>query len=125
MINNVVLVSGIQLSDSVTHTHVSILFQLLFPFRLLHTIEQSSLCYTVGPCWLSILNIADTLYICPFQSPHLQILLILQNPPEFYYRSSPTMVTPNIRSCFCNLPDLIMHHITFYGQLIISHCYTK
>ena len=58
MINNVVLVSGIQKSDSVIHIQVSILFQILFPFRLLQNIEQSSLCYTVGPYWLSILNIA-------------------------------------------------------------------
>ena len=49
------LVSGVQHSDSVIHTHVSILFQVLFPFRLLQNIEQSSLCYAVGPCWLSIL----------------------------------------------------------------------
>ena len=64
MINNVVLVSGVQQSDSIIHIHVSILFQILFPFRLLHNIEWSSLCYTVGPCWLSILNIA----VCRCQS---------------------------------------------------------
>ena len=58
MINNVVLVSGVQQSDSVIHIHVSILFRILFPFRLLQNIEPSSLSYTVGPCWLSILNIA-------------------------------------------------------------------
>ena len=40
------------------HIYVSILFQILSPFRLLQNIEQSSLCYTVGPCGLSILNIA-------------------------------------------------------------------
>ena len=57
LINNVALVSGVQQSDSVIHTHISILFQVLFPFRLLQNIEQSSLCYTVGPCWLSILNL--------------------------------------------------------------------
>ena len=57
-INNMVLVSGEQQSDSVIHIHVSIPFQILFPLRLLHNIEQGSLCYTVGPCWLSILNIA-------------------------------------------------------------------
>ena len=51
-------VSGVQQSDSVIHIHVSILFQILFPFRLLHNIEQSSLCYRVGPYWLCILNIA-------------------------------------------------------------------
>ena len=56
MINNVVLVSGVQQSDSVIHIHVSILFQILFPFRLLQNMEQSSLCYTVGPCWLFFLK---------------------------------------------------------------------
>ena len=50
MINNVVVVSGVQRSDSVIHIHVSIPFQILFPFRLLHNTEQSSLCYIVGPC---------------------------------------------------------------------------
>ena len=55
LVNNVVLASGIQESDSVIHTHISILFQILFPFRLLQNIEQSSLCYTGGPCSLSIL----------------------------------------------------------------------
>ena len=54
MINNVVLVSGVQQSDSVIHIYVSILFQILFPFVLLHNIEQSSLCCAIGPCWLSI-----------------------------------------------------------------------
>ena len=58
MINDV-LVSGVQQSDSVMHILVSILFQILFPFGLLHNIEQGTLCYTVGPCWLSILNIAE------------------------------------------------------------------
>ena len=64
MINSVVLVLGAQQSGSVLHIHVSILFQILFPFRLLHNIEQRSLCYTVGPCWLSVLNIA----VCTCQS---------------------------------------------------------
>ena len=86
---NKALVSGVQQSDSVVHIHVSILFQILYLFRLLYNIvgdgqgglacfspwgckesdvterlnrtdniEQSSPCYIVGPCWLSILNIA-------------------------------------------------------------------
>ena len=41
LINTIVLVSGVQQSDSVIHIHVSILFQILFPFRLLQSIEQS------------------------------------------------------------------------------------
>ena len=59
MICSVVSASGVQQSDSVTHTHAFILFQILFPFMLLHNIEQSSLCYTVGPCLLSIVDIAE------------------------------------------------------------------
>ena len=58
MIKNVVIVSGVQQSDSIIHIHVSILFQNLFTFRLIHNINQRSLCYTVDACWLSILNIA-------------------------------------------------------------------
>ena len=53
--NDVVLASGIGQSDSVILVHVSILFQILFSFRLLQSIEQSSLCYIVGPCWVSSL----------------------------------------------------------------------
>ena len=32
-------------------------FQILFPYRLLQNIEYSSLCYTVGPRWLSVFYI--------------------------------------------------------------------
>ena len=57
LIYNAVLVSGVQQSDSVMHIRVAILFQILFPFRLLQNIDQSSLYYAVGPCLLSISNI--------------------------------------------------------------------
>ena len=69
MIDNVMLVSGVQQSDSVIHTHVCTLFQVLFPFKLLQSIEQSSLGYTVGPCWLSILCIL--VCTCQSQTPNL------------------------------------------------------
>ena len=62
-------VSGVQQSDSVIQICVSILFQILFPFRLLQNAEQSSLCYRVGPWWLSILNIA----VCTCQSQTLSL----------------------------------------------------
>ena len=32
-------------------------FQVLFRYRLVQDTEYSSLCYTVSPCWLSILYI--------------------------------------------------------------------
>ena len=85
MINNVVLVLGVQQSDLVIHMciyicvcvcvcvcvcmSVSIVFQILFPFRLLQNIEQSTLGYTVGPCWLSILNMV--VYTCQPQTPNI------------------------------------------------------
>ena len=57
------LISGVRLSDSVIHIHVSISFQILFPFRLSQNIEQSSLCYAVGPCWLSILYTVVCIFV--------------------------------------------------------------
>ena len=39
LIYNVVLASGVQQSDPVIHIHISILFQILFPYRLLQNIE--------------------------------------------------------------------------------------
>ena len=65
-INNVI-VSGEQQRDSAIHMHVSTLPQTPLPSRLPHDIGQSSLCYTVGPCWLSILNMAVCTY--QFQAP--------------------------------------------------------
>ena len=52
------LVSGRQQSNSAIHIHVSNLSQTPLPSRLPHNIEQRTLHYTVGPCWLCILNIA-------------------------------------------------------------------
>ena len=66
-INLVVMVSGEQQRDLAIIIHVSSLPQTSLAFRLPHYIEQSSLYYTVGPCWLSTSNIA--LCTCPSQTP--------------------------------------------------------
>ena len=87
MIYNVVLVSGVQQSDSVTLilTHVSILFQILFPIRLLQNIKQSSLCSTVGPCWLSILYIVYLyIYMCVCVCVYIYIYIYI-NPKLLIY----------------------------------------
>ena len=65
LINNVVIVSDVQQSDSVIHIHLSIVFQILFPFRLLQNIEQNSLCYAIGVSWS--FNIA--VCTCSSQTP--------------------------------------------------------
>ena len=51
-INNAVRVSDEQQRDS------AILPKPSLPSKLPHIIKQSSMCDTVGPCWLSVLNIA-------------------------------------------------------------------
>ena len=47
--------------------HLFILFQALFPYRLLQKTEQHSLCYIAGPCWLSILYTVVCMLIPIFQ----------------------------------------------------------
>ena len=68
--NNAVIVSGGEQSDLAIHTYVSILPETPFPTRLPHNIEQSCLCSTAGPCWLSILSVAvcscPSQILCPF-----------------------------------------------------------
>ena len=54
-LTNNVIVAGEQHRDSAIHIHVPILPQTPLPFRPSH-IEQSSIRYTVGPCWLPIPN---------------------------------------------------------------------
>ena len=54
--HNVMLVSDVQNSDSVTHyLFITSYFQVLFPYKLFQIIEYSSLCCRVGLCRLSIL----------------------------------------------------------------------
>ena len=57
-ISHVVIVSGGQQRGPAVHIYVPILPQTPLPSLLPHSFEKSSLCYTVGLCWLSILNIA-------------------------------------------------------------------
>ena len=61
LINNVVIISDEQRRDSAIYIHVSILLQTPLPSSLPQNIEKSPMCYTVGPCWLSILNIANSI----------------------------------------------------------------
>ena len=73
LIYNVVLVSAVQQSESVIHIHISTLFQILFPYGSLQSIEQSSLCSTAGLYQLTILYIV--VCICQSQPPNLSFPL--------------------------------------------------
>ena len=50
------------------YIYIYILFQILFHYGLLQDIQYSSLCYTVGPCCLTILYIM--VCICSPQTPN-------------------------------------------------------
>ena len=74
------LVSGVQQSDSDIHVLIYIhkymfFFYILCHYRLLEDIEYSSLCYIVGPYWLSILYTKYILYIFS-QTPNLSLPIL-------------------------------------------------
>ena len=70
LIYSVVLVSGVQQSDSATNTNMSFFPpDFLYPYRLVDNIEYISLCYKVGPCVLSVLCVV--VCICSSQTPNL------------------------------------------------------
>ena len=72
-IDNIVLVLGIQQSDSVIYVYVSIFSNS--HYRLLQDIEYSLLCYIVNPCYLSILCIV--VCVCCSHTPNLSLLSTL------------------------------------------------
>ena len=59
LIYSVVFISAVQQNDSVIHIYIYIyfFFYIFFHYRLFQDIEYSSMCYTIGPCWLSVLYI--------------------------------------------------------------------
>ena len=78
---NVVLVSGVQQSDSVIHIciyiymyiYIYIFLKILFPYRLLQNIEYISMCYAV---WteFSIYQFCCSVYLLMYTSvKHLKI----------------------------------------------------
>ena len=55
-----------------------ILFQTIFPYMLLQNNEYISLCYTVGPCCLSVLHIVVYMLLLGAS----QVALVLENTPS-------------------------------------------
>ena len=85
-------VSAVQQSDSVIHTY-AFFFHILFHYGLSHDIEYSSLCYTVGPCCLSTLNVTVCIYQPQTPSPslsppplgnHKSVLYVYESPQSIF-----------------------------------------
>ena len=115
LINNVVIISDDQQSDSVIHIHVLVPAthhprQTPLPSRLPYDIEQNSLCSTVGPCWLSILKIA----VCTRLSQTLHLLL------PFPYPGPVTMSSLSLWVCFVNKLICIMSFKILHIRDIIN-----
>ena len=51
LINNVVIVSGVQPREIAIHIHISPFLQASLPSSLPHNIGQNFMCCTVDPCW--------------------------------------------------------------------------
>ena len=73
------------LSHTYTHIHSP---QMPLPSELSHNIAQRSMCYTIGPCWLSILNTAVCTSLS--QTPELHLFFrvgpLLADAPAFLHQ---------------------------------------
>ena len=61
LLYNAVLVSTVQQSESVMHTHIATLFKNSIPVWSLQSIEQSSVCYAYQ---MSISKFLSDIYMC-------------------------------------------------------------
>ena len=82
LIYSVVLISAVQQSDSVIFVY-TFFFNVLFRYGLSQDIEYSFLCYTLGPCFLSILNVM----VCILSIPDSQSILPAAKPQVCFFVS--------------------------------------
>ena len=88
-------VSGERWRDLAVHIHVSVFPPTPLPSRLLHNIEQSCLCYTVSPCWFSILNISVCTKVLAGTPP------MARNAPEWARASHLEELSLILEGLFC------------------------
>ena len=84
LIYNVVSISAVQQSDSVLYIQ-TFFFKYSFPLWFIPEIGCSSLCYTDGPCCLSILNVRVCIYQPQIPSPSLSLPTPLGNHKSVLY----------------------------------------
>lgn len=65
LIHNVVLVSAVEPGEPVIHILISTLFQVLFPYTSLQSIEKTSLCYIAGKVTILTLTSASMQILAP------------------------------------------------------------
>ena len=89
------------------YMYMCLFFFRFFPYRSAQNIEQNSLCYTVGPCWLSIL------YRAVFVNPTLPIY---PSSPSFPYDNHVYFLSLWVCFCFINKFICILFLHSTYNQ---------
>lgn len=96
--------------------HISIVSHILFSFSLLWNIDQSSQCYIIRPCWLSLLN--SSMYMSVPNSQYHQVFIsFLFCFSFFFWFESPALH-------FFSFKCLVIYiHIYVYMCIHIYHNY--
>ena len=117
LIYSIVLVAAVQPNESVIHTHISTLFQMLFSHRSLQSVEQSSLCYAIQQVLITV----DFEWIqCP-----LNVTLVVRNSYfsirsliQFGFYLSNQNLFPSLSFVIlCNSPRLCTKYCILYIAL--------
>ena len=83
------------MAKGLSHTYICIRSPPNFPIQAVNDTEQSSLCYIVGPCWVSILNIAMCVHVYPKLS---------NNPfPPFFPLATISSFSKSVGLCFVSV----------------------
>ena len=95
------------LSLSPPYTYIYINFHILFPYWLFKNLPYSSLCCTVGPCWLSI----SCIVVC------------ISVNPDFLVYPHPTFSLGKPLTCFsvCEVSVLQISALSLFFRFIV--CY--
>ena len=96
-------------------------FQIIFPYSLLQNVEYSFLCYTVGPCWLSILCIV--VCICQFQTPNLSTPPFPFNNHKFVFYVCGSISVLCISSFFCKEKRSSSDPVLYFARYFLKYCY--
>ena len=106
------LVSGILQSDSIIY--IMFYFKILFPYRLLQNTEYSSLCYMVGPGWLSVLYTVVHALFFLFSEYYLKLTNTKDLHDSDNHNGVITDLDPDVLECEVNwaLDSITMNNIT-------------
>ena len=117
-VSGIVLVSGVQQSDSIIRT--SVIFQILSLYRFLQNIEY------INPCWFSVLY--SGVYICLSQppnlshSPSLHLFGFLFGNRKFVFYACEIILMKMIICLSSQLPG-IQEHFTESEALVLMFMY--